>query len=91
MSIPERSRQLHQAMLAERARDIDAVRRRLNDPMLCIPRMVWLVAALTGTSAQIHCYLMQRLQRRRARLLREAHTLIELLRWQDETRRADPH
>ena len=80
---------MHEAMLAQRARDIDSTRRLLNDASLCLPRWIWLLTALTGTSARIHAFLLARLQQRRLRLLREAHTLIELLRL-DKSSQIDP-
>ncbi len=86
MSTLERQRRLHLAKLAERARDIDATRRRLDNPSACWSRLVWLVAVLTGTSAQLHSCLVRRLQQRLARLLREQQALVELLQWQDQSR-----
>jgi type II secretory pathway component PulF len=86
MSVPDRSRQLHLAMLAKRARDIDATRRMIADPSACLPRWILLIATLTGTGSFLYRFLRQRLQVRLDRLQREQRALSELLRWQDQSR-----
>lgn len=73
-------------MLTERAQAIDATRRMVADPSPCLPRVIWLFAALTGTGGHLYRFLRRRLQVRLDRLVREQRALTELLRWQDQGR-----
>jgi hypothetical protein len=82
----EKSRRLHLAILAERARAFDATRRMIADPACCLPRAIWFCAAMTGTGNYVYQFIQRRLQTRLARLQREQRTLVELLRWQDQSR-----
>lgn len=73
------SRELHESMMAARSTDIQLTERHLHDPVRCLPRAVWWISVLTGTSALLHRHICHRLETRLARLKLERRTLLALI------------